>query len=124
MRKLSLLFALLLPMLFSSCEFEEVDLGFPKTVNFTKDGGEIIISGETTFTHANIHNFKTGDQGKIQESETGEAFIYDWLKIEYSDFNNSELTISAQPNKTGKSRELHIEIYSGPDYQTIKVVQE
>ena len=117
-------FALLLPMLFSSCEFEEVDLGFPKTVNFTKDGGEIIISGETTFTHANIHNYKTGDQGKIQESETGEIFIYDWLKIEYSDFNNSELIIYAQPNATGQPRELHIEIYSGSDYQTIKVMQE
>lgn len=124
MRRFALMMAVLLPMLLVSCEFEEADLGFPKTVNFTKEGGVKVISGEQSFTYANIHNYKNGDQGSIQESETGEVFVYQWLKVQYHDVNNSELTIYAEPNETGKSRELHIEIHSGTEYQTVKVKQQ
>ena len=123
MKKLTLILALLLPMLLVSCEFEEKDLGFPGTVTFTKDGGEQVITGKSPITNANIHNYKNGDQGQIQESETGEIFVYDWLKIEYQDNNNSELKIYAEPNDTQKTRELNIEIYFGTDYQSIKVKQ-
>ena len=52
MKKISLIFALLIPMLFASCEFDETDLGFPDTVTFSAEGGEKVISGDVTFNYS------------------------------------------------------------------------
>lgn len=44
----AIIFALLLCCISSlcpSCEFSEVDLGFPHKVSFPKEGGEMIITG-------------------------------------------------------------------------------
>lgn len=85
------------------------------------------ISDNTTFTHAEIHDYKTGANGEVQEKEDGTWHnVYRWLKVEYkwNDGNNKDLTIHAEPNTTGKSRTLYIELYSGPEYAVIKVVQD
>lgn len=128
MRKLCLLLVAVFSLVFVSCEFEEVDLGFPKIVNFTNEGGEKVICGSQSFTHANIHNYKNGDQGKIQESDSISIFEYDWLRIEYKDLEGKhfaeDLKIIAQPNSTNKSLELNIEVTSGKEYQVITVKQD
>ncbi|MBR5898696.1 MAG: BACON domain-containing protein [Muribaculaceae bacterium] len=128
MKKFSFIFAMLMPLLFASCEFEETDLGFPDTVTFSADGGEMVISGDVTFNHAGIHNYKTGDNGSSWVTDAGTIMNeFEWLKIEYSEYNhgnNGELKIFAKPNSTGKTRYLHIAIYDGPDYQNVKVKQK
>ena len=57
----------------SSCEFEEVELGFPSSVTFTKAGGVKSISGDETFNYVDIHNYTTGEQGTI--APTDDALI-------------------------------------------------
>lgn len=129
MKKFSLILALILPMLFTSCGFfSQVDMGYPKEVIFVADGGEQIIYGEMSFNTAETHNYKNGDQGDISSGEGEEDGMiineYQWLKVEYKERGTGELKIYAEPNTTGKSRELHIELISGYDYHVVKVVQE
>lgn len=117
--------ALLLPLLFAACEFEETDLGFPKTVTFTNEGGEMIVTSEKGeyFTHAEIHDYKSGDNGATTTLEDGrECNTYKWLKVEYQR-NSNDIKILAEPNEK-QSRTLYIELYSGPQYHVIKVVQK
>ena len=106
-----------------SCE-KEVDLGYPKTISFTKDGGERVISGMTNFTDAHIHDYKSGEDGAFVPREDDiECQVYEWLTIEYL-ANSTELKIIAEPNASGKSRKLHIELHSGPEYHVVEVKQE
>ena len=106
-----------------SCE-KEVDLGYPKTISFTKDGGERVISGTTNFTDAHIHDYKSGEDGEfIPRADDIQYQVYEWLTIEYL-ANSTELKIIAEPNASGKSRKLHIELHSGPEYHVVEVKQE
>lgn len=107
----------------NSCN-EEVDLGFPKNISFTKEGGEIEIRGRQHFTHATIHDYK-GNTGLTGDNEDGTEYsIYNWLKVEYAGMNNDVLKVYAAPNTTGKSRKLYIELHSGPEYHVTKVTQK
>ena len=116
----------ILAFLCTSC-FKEVDLGFPATVTFSKEGGTKTVTGDVAFTNADIHDYKTGEQGEETWGEDGTRYnSYKWLKVEYKEYkwNSKELTIYAEPNTTGKSRKLYIELYSGPEYHVITVVQD
>ena len=127
MKKISLILALILPMLFTSCGFfSEIDMGYPKKVTFTADGGEQTIYGEMSFNIAEIHNFNNGNQGDTSLGEEDGMIVneYKWLKVEYKERGTGELKIYAEQNTTGKSRELHIELISGYDYQVVKIIQE
>ena len=118
---LLLIFATALIM--SSCE-KEVDLGYPKTISFTKDSGEKVITGITDFTDAHIHNYKSGEDGEfVPREDEIQCQVYKWLTIQYL-VNSTKLKIIAEPNTSTKSRKLHIELYSGPEYHAVEVKQE
>ena len=106
-----------------SCE-KEADFGYPQSVNFTKDGGEKVITGTTNFTDAHIHDYKSGGQGSVLPNEGDiDREVYKWLKIEYVPHSTS-LKIIAEPNTSGKSRKLHIELHSGQEYHVLDVKQK
>lgn len=122
MKRILYAFMCCLAILFSSCE-KEVDLGYPWNITFTKDGGEKSITGDIPFTHAEIQDYN-GNHGTVESGEDGKIYnIYDWLKIEYVELYNNALKIYAEPNTTGNQRTLYIELYSGSEYQIIKVTQ-
>ena len=123
MKKIFTLLALVVAVVMTSCE-KEVDLGYPQTVTFTADGGEKIVTGVEPFTDAHIHDYKSGEDGEFVHREDGiQCQVYEWLTIEYL-ANSTELKIIAEPNSSGKSRKLHIELHSGQEYHVIKVEQE
>ena len=124
MKSLKFIFALLLPLAFIACgPFHEVNMGYPKTVEFSKEGGDLTIHSDAHFTHAEIQNYKNGEQGKTTTLEDGTLrCTYKWLSIEYQK-NTTELKIIAEPNNA-QSRKLHIELYSGYEYQVIEIFQE
>lgn len=124
MRKIIYFFVTIVAMsAMTSCE-KEADFGYPKTVSFTKDGGEKVIAGTTDFTHAHIHCYNSGEDGEfVPREDEIQCQVYQWLTIEYLR-NSTELKIIAEPNSFDKSRKLHIELHSGPEYHTIEVKQE
>ena len=123
MKKLFALLALVIAVVMTSCE-KEVDMGYPESVAFTADGGEKTITGVEPFTDAHIHDYNSGDQGSVFPNEGDiDIEVFKWLKIEYV-AHSTELKIIAEPNASGKSRKLHIELHSGPEYHVVEVKQE
>ena len=122
-RVLFSLMAIVVAVVMTSCE-KEVDLGYPKVVSFGKDGGEKVIAGAVDFSGAEIHDYKSGDDGEYvpREGEV-ECQVYKWLTVEYVP-HSTELKIIAEPNASGKSRKLHIELHCGPEYQVVEVQQK
>ncbi len=125
MKMLRFIFVFVVALSFAACE-KEIDLGYPKTVTFSKDGGSqtITTANGNTFSLAEIHDYKSGDDGTFgtREDGTTEYNTYEWLTVEYQP-HSTELRIIAKPNNS-RSRTLHIELYSGPDYHVVKVTQE
>ncbi|MBO5893899.1 MAG: BACON domain-containing protein [Alistipes sp.] len=123
MKKLFALLVLVVAVVMTSCE-KEADFGYPQSVNFTKDGGEKLITGTTNFTGAYIHDYKSGEDGAFVPHEDDiECQVYKWLTIEYL-ANSTELKIIAEPNTSGKSRKLHIELHLRQEYQVVEVKQK
>ena len=117
-------FVIVLALVLTSCEFEETDLGFPQSITFTSNGGEKTITGDESFVFAEIQDYK-GNHGSIEGAEDGKLYnVYDWLRVEYVELKNDVLKVYAAPNTTGKARTLYIEVYSGQEYDVIKVKQE
>ena len=115
---------IVLTLVLTSCEFEETDLGFPKSITFTRNGGEKTIIGNESFVFAEIQDYK-GNHGSIEGGEDGKLYnVYDWLKVEYVELKNDVLKVYAAPNTTDKDRTLYIEVYSGSEYDVITVKQE
>ena len=123
-RILAWLFIMTSMLIMASCEFEETDLGFPKSITFTSNGGEKTITGEESFVFAEIQDYK-GNHGSIEGGEDDKLYnVYDWLRVEYVELKNDVLKVYAAPNTTGKNRTLYIEVYSGTEYDVITVKQE
>ena len=117
-------FVIVLALVLTSCEFEETNLGFPKSITFTSNGGEKTITGDESFVFAEIQDYK-GNHGSIEGAEDGKLYnVYDWLRVEYVELKNDVLKVYAAPNTTGKNRTLYIEVYSGAEYDVITVKQE
>lgn len=116
-------FVIVLSLVLTSCEFEETDLGFPKSITFTSNCGEKTIIGNESFVFAEIQDYK-GNHGSIEGGEDGKLYnVYDWLKVEYVELKNDVLKVYAAPNTTDKDRTLYIEVYSGSEYDVITVKQ-
>lgn len=116
-------FVIVLSLVLTSCEFEETDFGFPKSITFTRNGGEKTIIGNESFVFAEIQDYK-GNHGSIEGGEDGKLYnVYDWLKVEYVELKNDVLKVYAAPNTTDKDRTLYIEVYFGSEYDVITVKQ-
>lgn len=123
MKSLRVIFALLLSLAFIACgKFTEVDLGYPKRIEFSKDGGEKVARSDNHFSNAEIHDYKSGENGTPTTLEDGaHCNTFKWLRVEYQP-HSTEIKIIAEPNND-TSRKLHIELYSGYEYQVIEVIQ-
>ena len=128
-----------LVLLFASCALipigtleQEVSFGYPENVTFSDKGGEIVFGGDN-FYEAIIFSSEDPKQRGYwgyNEADSTEYYVFDWLKVEYkkpmryASVDANELRIIAEPNTTGRSRKLTIQV-SQPDlsFQSIKVKQ-
>ena len=71
MRTIKLLLALLSLSLFSCGPFEEVNMGYPESVTFSKEGGVETISEDDAkaFRHITIIDYKTAGEGMFISNE-------------------------------------------------------
>ena len=125
-----------LSLLFVSCDLipiggvaQKIDLGYPKTVTFPCEGGEMVLNGDY-FNNVDIVSNKDFqiEYWGYNEADSTEYYVSDWLKVEYKASYLSpiinEMKIIVEPNTTGKSRKLYLHVNSFPDYQEITVKQE
>lgn len=90
---------------------EEIGLGYPSNISFTKEGGEKTFTGDQSFTSAIIQDYK-GNYGYREILENGELYnVYDWLEVEYVELYNNEHKLYAPPNTTYHHRSQYIELY-------------
>ncbi len=124
MKSIKLLFVLLILSLCACGFFEEVNMGYPESVTFSKEGGveTISVDDAKAFRSITVIDYKTAGEGMFISNEGYGGYCeYEWLRAE-SDCSKS-LEVIAQPNTTGKPRTLWIELYSGYKYHVIKVEQ-
>lgn len=122
-----------LTLLFVSCigTWErEANLGFPETITFTCDGGERVYKGNESKISVSLYNPEPVEN--LDEifygfrEETGVHYeVNCWLRVEFRGLLVDSLKLYAEPNLTGKPRQMELTINSGNiDYQTIDVIQE
>ena len=108
----------------------EVNLGFPETITFTSDGGERVYKGDESKISVSLYNPEPVEN--LEEifygfsEETGVHYeVNCWLRVEFRGLLVDSLKLYAEPNLTGKPRQMELTINSGNiDYQTIDVIQE
>ena len=108
--------------LLSSC-FYHNNNGYPKKVVFYNEGGTETISGNYSFGDLII---QAGSEEYGSNVLLGDSIIsvsYDWLKAETHRGAHS-MTLTAQPNRTGRQRKLKIFGYFGNEYAEIDVIQK
>lgn len=82
------------------------------------------VKGTEPFIYAIIQDYN-GNHGSVENGEDGKIYnVYDWLKVEYVELYNEVLKVYAMPNTSGHQRRLSIEVWSGQDYDVIKVIQD
>lgn len=114
---------LILLCLFSSCEFEQDQKGYPKHVHFPAEGGKKIVSGKAFIYHMEVE--KGSDSvcfGGVDENDSINM-SYQWLTVK-NKFNNPSLEIIASPSDQKKRRKLRIIADFGTEYAEINVSQD
>ena len=120
MKKLIRIPVIAVLLLFISCEFENVDMGYPKTIEFPKEGGEQIVYGNYG-TLKGLY-IRVGSKTMAFSTIVDEVEIvqYDWLTVK-SQEGSSALIFTAEPSTQESSRKLLFEGYSGRYYTSITV---
>ncbi len=121
-KKLLYCFVAGLMLLCVSCGwFVKDQMDYPRTVTFSKEGGEKIIKGGVV---SPLCIGKDDDDICSYPEDGYETVRYKWLTARVPLDNYSMIIINAEPNASGKSRMLRIFAYSGYQYATIEVKQE
>ncbi|MBE6305104.1 MAG: hypothetical protein E7082_04185 [Bacteroidales bacterium] len=113
-----------------SCEYEQdpEEYGYPEEIEFPAEGGcyyfEACDNAYITLTIFSDNEEKISSNAFRESVGEGELYVeYEWLTVKMSEIE-SDLTVTAAPNTTGKSRKLELEI-SRPieGYSFIKIKQ-
>lgn len=99
--------------------------GYPKTVTLSSQGEEIEINGNNPALLGFLNNKKQNAETEcIFSDENSTTYSCEWLTVTLLK-KNPKITLSAEPNNTGKIRELELGLMFPPDEEcTIKVRQE
>lgn len=124
-----IIFILSLPIFCTSCS-KEVDYGFPDKVRFTKEGGELILTGETWIGRIAIRDYDGNEESDDcdwrSNEDTSITVTYGWLTVYSPHYQSSKLQLKVEPNPKSKRRKLYISLNEGlgPDYTDITVIQD
>ncbi|GEM_PF-2636536 len=82
--------------------------GFPKKVSFSADGGVKTVKGDRDLYGVEIRTWNGSTAGCEYDGEgRGEYARKDWLTAKFNS-KTGEMTITVEPNTTGKKRRLVI----------------
>ena len=124
MKKILFLCLVLMSFVVTAC-LEEDNHGFPRKVNFPKEGGTIIVMGEGTPTINFINN--NGDTVSHWEMvDSGDSLNwisrYQWISMKREGLK-PVLELTAEPNTTHKKRSARIDLWFFDSFGEIRVSQ-
>ena len=98
--------------------------GYPEKVSFSKNGGEKIISGDSSLMYI-IIAYPNGGCDMVYSRHDSEFHYlkFDWLTVTHQT-DTKEVTLIAEPNRTRKKRKLIIKCPSYVPTVDITVVQD
>ncbi|RRD88680.1 BACON domain-containing protein [Bacteroides heparinolyticus] len=99
--------------------------GYSGKIIFEANGGSRMVSGEEYFDGLEITDYN-GDgkntNGFSYDDSDSVSVTYQWLTVKGKKFER-DIVIVAEPNETGKKRELYVAVHVGNSFDEIKVVQ-
>ena len=99
----------------------EENLGYPKVIRFTSEGGVQV------FTNDKGEYGRVEIIGKIDYIDASDGVYrtgHDWLDIETDNPEVKGVKLIAAPNNTGKSRKISIKMIHADEYQVVTVKQD
>lgn len=98
--------------------------GYPDRVSFTAEGGSKSVKGGHGFYQISITDYNGGHGNSETTEEEGlSTTTRDWLTVS-APKGSSELTFTADPNPTGRSRKLYVAVWVDNSFADIKVTQQ
>ena len=104
---------------FNGCE--EDQWGWDNKVVFSAAGGEEDVDGDNAIHSLSIGNGRGDEKGAV-EIDGVMTVTYDWLTAT-TEKGDDEISLIAQPNKTGERRKLYVFGMVGNHTMDITVVQ-
>lgn len=122
MRKVLPIVIIFVALCFTSCL--ENHHGYPKKINFPAEGGTIDITGDDYIVSMEITDYDGhgSDHSKPEGMENYDYDSYQWLTAS-SEKASYKITLTAEPNTTGRNRKLYLHLNFGPDYADILIKQ-
>jgi hypothetical protein len=123
MKRLTLLLITLIGVMFSSCED---NLGYPEKVEFTNEGGTIILTSDKGFCMSGIRNGNNTDflkQEYFEFEPDSFAYVTEWLTAK-GKLNDKTLLLEAKPNDTGIDRRASIVFVYFYDSAIVYIIQK
>ena len=123
MRKILPLIIIFVALCFTSCL--ENHHGYPKNVSFPAEGGTIDITGDEFFVYMDITDYDghDSDHSKPEDMENYYYDSYQWLTA-MSEKGSKKITLTAEPNTTGRTRKLYLHLNFCPEYADILIKQK
>lgn len=103
----------------ASCGLED-NKGYPKKVKFPSSGGTEAYPGESSFAYFVLQDGE--DEYGSEHVDSITTVSHNWLKVE-SIGGSKTITLTAQPNNTGRQRKMTVFGYFGNEFATITVTQ-
>ncbi len=102
-------------------EVDAEELGYPSEINIPKDGGTLSFIGSRYVGLGYINGRHLSEFSSSYDADLDlYYYTYEWLTIKTIDYESwpmqPELILIADPNDTGHSRKVIIEIYTGDLY--------
>lgn len=101
------------------------NFGYQKQVEFSAEGGTKSVTGTSSIYELSIANYngeEEWDDDELDGDETVMSVRFDWLSA-VATRNSKTITITAEPNNTGKRRVLYIYGEVRDRSSCIKVIQ-
>ena len=116
-----LLCSITLLFCFSCDRFTEEDLGYPKVIRFTSEGGVQVFTNDKG---EYVPPIIKGGYDYYDKSDGIYRSGRDWLDIETGNPEVKGVKLIAAPNNTGKSRKISIKMIHADEYQVVTVKQD
>lgn len=100
--------------------------GYPRSITFPKEGGEMTVSGRETYLNYGVFGqmpWEDLDSERIPLPDDGDSLIYGWMSVVLHK-NTRTIKVAAEPSDSSRMRRLYIYCSCDGGYVDIEVNQQ